>query len=108
MQNKIKTNLLLDFYGGLLTEKQQEICKMYYRDDLSLQEIAEIVHISRSGVHDFIKRSESDLEHYENVLQLVKKMQKRNMIYVKIDEIATKEVKDLILLLKDTEGGNYD
>ena len=55
MLDKIQMNTLLDFYGGLLTPKQQEICRFYYREDLSLTEIAELQQVSRAAVHDSIK-----------------------------------------------------
>ena len=42
MQDRIKINSYLDFYESLLTDKQRQICSMYYREDLSLQEIADI------------------------------------------------------------------
>ena len=35
--NKIEADRLLDFYAPLLTEKQQSICDLYFREDLSLQ-----------------------------------------------------------------------
>ncbi len=47
----------------------------YYNDDLSLREIAEIVGITRQGVHDTIKRSEAFLEELENKLGLLSRWQ---------------------------------
>ncbi|MBQ6450462.1 MAG: hypothetical protein IJJ29_00885, partial [Solobacterium sp.] len=35
MLDKLTANVLLDYYGELLTDKQQKICDMYYREDLS-------------------------------------------------------------------------
>jgi predicted DNA-binding protein YlxM (UPF0122 family) len=64
---------MLDFYGGLLTEKQRDIMSFHYEEDMSLSEICEIYSISRQAVHDIIKRSEKILFDYEEELRLVKR-----------------------------------
>ena len=84
-----RMNLLLDFYENLLTKKQKNIMNLYFREDLSLQEIAEINDTSRAAVHDLLKRCEKILEDYEKKLLLVKKFQKRNKIFedmLKLDD----------------------
>ncbi len=63
--------LLSDFYGNLLTDRQQEVLGFYYEQDLSLGEIAENLKISRQGVHDNLKRAERALEDYELKLGLL-------------------------------------
>lgn len=65
--------MLFDFYGNLLTEKQQDILSLYYEQDLSLGEIAESYGVSRQAIHDILKRSEKILQGYEGKLGLVKK-----------------------------------
>ena len=52
MDDRIRMNLCLDFYEELLTGKQQRICDYYFRNDLSLQEIAEMENVSRAAVHE--------------------------------------------------------
>jgi len=68
-----KESLLYDFYGELLTKRQQEIYENVRFGDLSLSEAAETYGISRQGIHDMIRRSESALEAYEEKLGLVQK-----------------------------------
>ncbi len=68
--------LLKDFYGPLLTEKQQNVLCMHYENDWSLSEIANDMHISRQAVYDMVKRAESLLEEYEQRLGLVEKFQR--------------------------------
>jgi uncharacterized protein len=64
---------MLDFYGGLLTEKQRQIMSYHFEEDMSLSEICEVFDTSRQAVHDIIKRSEKILNDYENELGLVKR-----------------------------------
>lgn len=63
--------LLSDFYGGLLTDRQQKVIMYYYEQDLSLGEIAENLNITRQAVHDILKRAERALENYELKLGLL-------------------------------------
>jgi len=67
--------LLYDLYGNLLTEKQREVLTLFYDEDLSLGEIADLWDISRQGVHDLLKRCEKLLEHYEERLQLLARLE---------------------------------
>ena len=62
--------LLYDFYGQLLTERQQNFLELYYEDDLSLGEIAGKFDVSRQAVHDSLKRAEQTLVKYEEELGL--------------------------------------
>ena len=59
---------LLDFYGGMLTERARSIMEQYYRDDLSLGEIALNFDISRQGVRHVIKHAEEQLLLFEETL----------------------------------------
>lgn len=78
--NKIKCNLLLDYYGDLLTKHQCDVLDEYLNEDLSMNEIADNYKISKSAVQDLIKRSLSQLEGYEKVLKLVEKNEKLDVL----------------------------
>lgn len=65
-----RMNVLFDFYGPLLTEKQQTFLKCYFQDDYSLGEIAADFDISRQAVYEHLKRAEQALEDYESKLGL--------------------------------------
>ena len=72
-----RVNILFDFYGQLLKDRQKQFLEMYYRDDLTLSEIAELMDVSRQAVFDQLKRTENVLENYEEKLQLLAKHQER-------------------------------
>jgi len=70
MEKNIRLSCLLSYYGGFLTEKQRELMRQHYDEDLSLGEIAQQESITRQGVHDALKRGEEVLESYESQLKL--------------------------------------
>lgn len=73
MLSHIEANELLDVYGELLTNRQQEILSLYYQEDLSYSEISEELNISRAAVQDSVQKSMKQLEKYESVIQYIKK-----------------------------------
>lgn len=102
MPKDLSFSVLFDFYGKMLTEKQQTIMDCYYNKDLSLSEIAENEGISRQGVHDSIKRAEAQLLDMENKLKFIKKVKR---IQNKSDDILQeiskqKNVTDVSLIEK--------
>ena len=91
-----KMNSLLDAYEPLLTDKQQEVLDLYYKEDFSLSEIAENLKISRAAVNDHIKRSTQILMEYEKKLKLVQKYETRSSIYDKMRVVGNDEINKLI------------
>ncbi|MBR6232812.1 MAG: hypothetical protein IKQ98_03220 [Erysipelotrichaceae bacterium] len=81
-------SLLLDYYGELLTNHQQEILDEYFNEDLSMNEIADNYMISKSAVQDLIKRSLVQLNDYEKALKLIDKDRKLDRI---IEEMKQEE-----------------
>jgi len=67
----VELALLLDFYGGLLTEKQREYIELYYHEDFSLAEIARLNSITPQGVRDVISRGEHMLREVERKTGLI-------------------------------------
>ena len=65
--------LLLDYYGGLLTDKQRECFDMRYNQDLSLSEIGEAQGVSRQAVFDNLTRTEALLRRREENIGCVKR-----------------------------------
>ncbi|MFF0825778.1 putative DNA-binding protein [Brevibacillus sp. NPDC003359] len=83
-----QVNLLFDFYAPLLKGKQQEYLELYYLDDLSLGEIAEMHEVSRQAVYDHIKRAEKQLFEYDQKLQLAERHEKRMAVLNRMNELV--------------------
>ena len=103
MKKTEEMNEYLDWYRELLTEKQQDICDLYFKEDFSLSEISENYDISRAAVLDTIKRSKKLLEDYEKKLHLIEKYHARRKIYDKIKELNIIEVNQLLEQIEDLD-----
>jgi DNA-directed RNA polymerase specialized sigma subunit len=55
-QGRIMTHAILDHVESL-TERQQEVVQLYYRENLQQFEIAETLHISQQAVGDALVRA---------------------------------------------------
>lgn len=86
MEKKVEISILLEIYGKLLTEKQNEYMNYYYNEDLSLSEIAENNGITRQAVMRILQKSSKKLEEYEQKLQIMEK-QKQIKKYIENKEI---------------------
>ena len=71
-QDALQMTLLFDYYGDLLTDRQKQCFDLYYNQDLSLSEIAQLEGISRQGVHDAISRAEAQLSQLEQITGCVR------------------------------------
>lgn len=82
--------LLLDCYGDLLTEHQQNVMELYYCEDLSLAEIGNPMGITRQAVRSLIKRTEDILLNYEEKLGFAERIQKMRECFRKINNASEK------------------
>ena len=94
MAKDLNMCVLLDIYGGLITDKQAEIMDYYYNQDFSLAEISEHLNITRQGVRDAIKRAEQALSECEEKLKLSDKYESNRIITKRIEKIL-KEIDEL-------------
>ncbi len=102
----MEMSMLFDFYGQLLTSKQQEILQLYYEDNNTLAEIAENLGISRQAVHDTVRKAEKSLHDYEDALGLIGKFQETETAINKINEsieAAMKEHREDRALMSELE-----
>ena len=113
MSKNLEISVLLDYYGGMLTDKQRDVIDLYYNQDLSLAEIAEHEKISRQGVRDNIKRGEAYLTELDGNLHLAKQtvsllalledIQRRNREIYRINEESkySSEIKEHAVAIED-------
>ena len=96
LEQTVEFGLLLDTYGDMLTSKKQEMLSMYVNDNMSYQEIADSLNISKPAVLDSIKIAQN---------KLIKLEQKIGMLALKQRLVSIAQgnnvKQDLISLLKE-------
>lgn len=85
----LEMTLLLDYYGGMLTEKQFDCFDMRYNQDLSLGEIGEALGVSRQAVNDNLTRTEAILRRMEENIGCVKRYKLARRAVSEIRNAAT-------------------
>lgn len=96
MEKFVYYNELFSLYGSLLTDKNAEIFSYYYEENLSLQEIADLMQVSKSFVGNSIKKCEKKLAELETKLGLYNKKKELAEI-LKLED--TSEIKKQITTL---------
>ena len=97
LKQTVRMGQLLDIYGELLTDKKAEILSMYVNENMSYQEIADVLKISKPAVLDSIRVAENKLENFEQKLKVLEFRQK----LLKLTENSEFLKQDLISLLKE-------
>ena len=100
LDNLAKENLLYDFYGGLLTDKQREVMELYHEENYSIVEIAGELGVSKQAVHDNLKKTERILSDYEDKLGLVSKFVARSNAL----RTVRADVESLKVMMAENEG----
>ena len=80
---------LLNLYGNLLSDTQKDILEDYYAFNLSISEIAENRHVTRSAVEDAIKKGIKKLESLEKKIGNLSLLEK---IYAIKAHISDKQI----------------
>ena len=92
--------MLFDFYGAILTERQQKVFELYHEEDLSLGEIAQQLQISRQGVYDLVHRAERSLREMEDKLGLIRRYREEQEIVAIVEE----QLRESLDLMGDQPG----
>ena len=80
LEDSFEISILFDFYGPLLSERQQTFVSLYHDENCSLTEIAESVGVSKQAVSSGLKSAEKKLRFYEEKLGLVARWKRENGI----------------------------
>ncbi len=98
-------NDLLDRYESLLTQRQLDVMNLYFKEDLSYQEIADDLGITKSAIYDIIRRVTINLSEYEEKLQLVKKYYQLQDLIESLKALNIVEVNQLIKVYEEETHG---
>lgn len=79
---------MFDCYQGLLTDRQRDVMELYYNEDCSLSEIAELRGITRQAVSDSLRHSRQLLQETEEKLGLAARMEALRVCFSEIAEAA--------------------
>jgi len=96
MEENILLSNLYDYYGVLLTEKQQQYFEDYYFDNLTLAEMSENYQVSRNAIHKSLKEVEEKLLDFEDKLKLYHKNQKIMPLLSNIKEPIKSQIEGLL------------
>jgi hypothetical protein len=109
LDNLYEISMLMDFYGALLSQRQQDVYRLYHEENCSLQEIAEGLGISRQGVHEALKKAESALQGFETKLGLVERFREQEDVLQKamssidslLEDCADPQIRDGLLEIRN-------
>lgn len=94
MEEQVYLCRLYDYYGVLLTEKQQNYFESYYFDNLTLQEISENANVTRNAIHKSLKEVLEKLKEYESKLHLLEKRDKLDDILSTLDKKLKEQIEN--------------
>ena len=97
MEKFLYYNNLYLIYKDLINDNNSEVFNLYYGDNLTMQEIADLKNISKSRVGIIIKNVQNKLDNYEKILGIYNKNNRLNELLNlnDLDKIK-KEIEKLI------------
>lgn len=97
MEKFIYYNELYLIYKELINDKNSEVFDLYYGENLSMQEIADIKKVSKSRIGTIIKSVQEKLDKYENALNIYKRNEKLSVL-LEVNDInkIKKEIEKII------------
>ncbi len=96
MEERVYLIELYEYYGKLLTKKQQQYFEDYYYDNLTILEIAENELISKNAISKQIITIKDKLYYYEEILNLYKNKIEINKLIINLDDDLKEKINELI------------
>ncbi len=97
---------LYDFYGVLLTLKENLLIEKFLYEGLSISEIAREIGCSRQGVYDMLHRIEKKLQNFEEKMGLARKEKMLLELFSKFKNRMPEELRQEIEELIFSPGGD--
>ncbi len=90
-------NNLYLIYKDLLKENNSEIFDLYYGENMTMQEIADLKKVSKSRIGIIIKNVEQKLDNYESILKLNERNTKlKELLEVEDIKIIKEEIENIL------------
>lgn len=87
-------------YGALLSERQNEMLRLHFDDDMSYGELSEMFGITRQAAFDAVKKGSAFLEKFEQQLGFCERDAKILSLLEEIDQNADADTKQLTQSIK--------
>ncbi|ATZ21452.1 sigma factor-like helix-turn-helix DNA-binding protein [Mesoplasma tabanidae] len=98
LEKTLELSSLFYLYKNMLTQKQIEYFELYFEEDLSFQEIADQLGISKAAAHDAINKIIKSLNDLEDKLAINSKKTKIEKI---IEEHKESNVEEVLKIIKE-------
>lgn len=72
MEDFVYYDQLFNIYSSLLNESNRKYYRLYYEENFTLQEIADLENVSKSYVGNIISKTSKKLKEYENELHILR------------------------------------
>ncbi len=90
-------NNLYLIYKDLLKENNREVFDLYYGENMTMQEIADLKKVSKSRIGIIIKNVEQKLDNYESILKLNERNTKlKELLEVEDIKIIKEEIENIL------------
>lgn len=91
IKDRIEIAVLVKYYGNILTDKQKQVIDMYVDNNLSLQEVADELKITRQAVKNNLDVAVATLKKHEELLGFIARDKR---IKQKIEKISSKALNE--------------